>query len=158
MKNHPPPAWIVVATALSLTAAGSALAGNKVYRALDGDRVEVTTIDGKPPHSRRVVRVKDLSPAEFARFEETRSEPGIDRGKIGTKVRIIDTSGRPPFSQRVITVTEENAAQFARFEESDPGQATSKAKTGRKVRIIDRSGKPPFSQRVVTVDEDTATK
>jgi hypothetical protein len=158
MKSHPPPAWIVVAAALSLTAAGSALASHKVYRALDGDRVEVTTIDGKPPHSRRVVRAKDLSPAEFARFEETRSEPTIDRGKIGTKVRIIDRSGKPPFSQRVITVTEENAAEFARFEETDRDPATSNAKAGRKVRIIDRSGKPPFSQRVVTVDEENAAK
>jgi hypothetical protein len=109
--------WVVAAAAVSIPVAGTALAGNKIYRALDGDRVEVTTFDGKPPYSRRIVRVKDLSAAEFARFEETTSDAGIDRGKIGKKVRIIDRSGKPPFSQRVVTVTEENVAELARQEE-----------------------------------------
>ncbi len=111
--------WVVVAAALSIPAAGTAIAGNKIYRALDGDRVEVTTIHGKPPHSRRIVKLEDLSAAEFARFEETKSDPAIDRSKIGKKVRIIDCSGKPPFSQRVITVTEENAEEFARQEDQE---------------------------------------
>jgi hypothetical protein len=108
---------IAAAAALTALAAGTAQADNKIYRALDGDRVEVTTFEGKPPHSRRIVNVKDLSAAEFARFEETKEDPAIDRSKIGQKVRIIDRSGKPPFSQRVVTITEENAAEFARFEE-----------------------------------------
>lgn len=111
--------WVVVATALSVPAAASALAGNKIYRALDGDRVEVTTFDGKPPHSRRIVRVKDLSAAEFARFEETNSDPSVDRSKIGKKLRTIDRTGKPPFSQRVVTATEENAEEIARLAGQD---------------------------------------
>lgn len=119
MKRLSSQTWVVVAAAISLPAAASALASNKIYRALDGDRVEVITFDGKPPHSRRILRVKDLSAAEFARFEETNSDPAIDRSKIGKKVRVIDRSGKPPFSQRVVTVTEENAEEFARLEDGD---------------------------------------
>ena len=111
--------WGVVAATLSIPAAGTAIAGNKIYRALDGDRVEVTTILGKPPHRQRIVKLKDLSSAEFARFEETDSEPAIDRSEIGEKLRIIDRSGKPPFSPRVVTVTEENAKEFARPEEQE---------------------------------------
>ena len=118
--------WVAVAAALSVPVAGTAIAGNKIYRALDGDRVEVTSFDGKPPYSRRIVRLKDLSAAEFARFEETKSDPAIDRSKIGKKVRIIDHSGKPPFSQRVITVTEENAEESARLEEQDAPKSLSR--------------------------------
>jgi hypothetical protein len=117
MNHTPTRITVAVATALSILVAGTASADNKVYRALDGDRVEVTTFEGKPPHSRRIVKVKDLSVAEFARFEETKADAAIDRSKIGKTVRIIDRSGKPPFAQRVVTITEENAAEFARFEE-----------------------------------------
>jgi hypothetical protein len=162
MQRHRIHKSLIVAAALALPVSGSALAGTKVYRALDGDRVMVITYGGKPPYSHRVVKVKDLSAAELERFKRTNADSTPGRGKVGEKVgekiRVVDRSGKPPFTQQVVTVTEENAAEFARFEETPPDAANPGLKPGDKLRIIDRSGKPPFSQRVITVTEENAAE
>jgi hypothetical protein len=150
------PISVAVTAAFMLTVAGTATAGAQVYRALGGDRVEITTFDGKPPYNRRIVKLQDLSAAERARFEAKYADRPIDRTRLGEKVRVVDRSGKPPFSQRIVTVSEESAAEFARFEESQPDSAIDGAKIGAKVRIIDRTGKPPFSQRVITVSRENA--
>lgn len=65
------PLIAALALALAVPMAGNALAGNKTYRALEGDRVLVVTYDAKPPYSHKIVKVKDLPPDELARFQAT---------------------------------------------------------------------------------------
>ncbi|MCU0760760.1 MAG: hypothetical protein MUF07_16380 [Steroidobacteraceae bacterium] len=157
--NRSSHSWALVAALLAFPIAGTAVAGNDLYQPLDGDRVRVITRDGKPPFRQRIVRVQDLSPAEFARFEETRSDvAATGEGKVGRKVRVVERGGKPPFSQRVETVIEDDASEFARFEEGGPDAGLRGTPVGDgKQRVIDRSGKPPFSQRIVpATDLDAA--
>jgi hypothetical protein len=152
-------ATALVAALLALPIAGTVMASNDLYQPLDGDRVRVITRDGKPPFRQRIVRVQDLSPAEFARFEATRSDvTAPDGGKVARKVRVVERGGKPPFSQRIDTVTEDDASEFARFEEGNEGATVRGTPVGDdKLRVIDRSGKPPFSQRVVPMTDRAAT-
>jgi hypothetical protein len=81
MNRHYSPKFLgaAAALALALPMASNAVAGNKVYRALEGDRVLVITYDAKPPYSHRIVKVQDLSRDERARFEAMRAKAELDK-------------------------------------------------------------------------------
>lgn len=110
------------AAAIAMTVGSAAQAGTHV-RMLDAERAVVTDFTGKPPFQRKVVKVKDLSATEFARFEELRTAAAVDRSRVGKRVLVTDFSGKPPFNRKWVTVTEENATEFARFEEEKTSPA-----------------------------------
>ncbi len=108
------------AAVIAMTAGSMAQAGTHVQM-LDADRALVTDFSGKPPFQRKVVQVKDLSPTEFARFEEQRTAATVDSSQPGKRVLVTDFTGKPPFNRK--WVTKDKQAEFARFEEEKPSRA-----------------------------------
>jgi hypothetical protein len=88
-------------------------------RRLDDDRVMITEFKGKPPFKRRIVKIDQLSPTEFARFEALRPDSAIDSSRVGERVRTVDFRGKPPFRRQTVKIDASNASEFARFEETD---------------------------------------
>jgi hypothetical protein len=111
---------ICAAGALALllgAAATSRAAADPVMRQIDENTVSITDFRGKPPFRRRIVKIDDLSSAEFARFEEITTEAAADESRIGERVTVVDYRGKPPFKRRSVEIDEANVAEFARFEE-----------------------------------------
>jgi hypothetical protein len=111
-----------VALLLGAVAANHA-AADPVMRQIDENTVSITDYRGKPPFRRRIVKMDDLSSAEFARFEEITTEAALDSDRIGEKMQVVDYRGKPPFKRRSVEIDDSNVAEFARFEEqTEPAQ------------------------------------
>lgn len=107
----------VVATLLLGSIAASKAAADPVYRQIDENTVSITDFSGKPPFRRRIVKIDDLTAAEFARFEEVAGDIAVDGSRIGQTVTVVDFRGKPPFRRSTVQIDEDNLAEFARFEE-----------------------------------------